>query len=339
MLFLFGRSMPVGLTRYFAEKARDNGDRVMFASMGSFGSSEAFSELKVSPDVLHGQPVAVFQSLAQAGDFSANDYFTQMLIAGDTLKRYGAGPLWAVVPFGPYARQDQERAGKMDSVACDAAARFLSQDYVGISTVEIHSAKAQNLLENRFGAANVFSINPTGIFEQDTASFQLRLPVVVSPDQGANARADSLAAVLGADRFYVDKVRSEIINTRIAGSRGEVAGRDAIMVDDMVDTFGTAMKSAELVRGKGASRVFFYASHPVLSHPAWERLAKLVGDGVIDHVGLGDTVARGAEFENFRQQYGPAIADKISFVPTQGLLYRHVKEIVAPHPAMQRKMG
>jgi ribose-phosphate pyrophosphokinase len=289
--------------------------------------------------MLERQPVAVFQSFARTNEFSANDHFTQMLFAGDTLKRYGAGPLWAIVPFGPYARQDQEREGRMDSVGCDVAARFLSQDFEGISTIEIHSAKALTILENRFGPGNAFSIDPTDFFVADVKQFSLNQPVVVSPDKGANTRADALARYLGADRFFVDKERREIINTRIAGYHGEVAGRDAVMVDDMADTFGTAEKSARLVREKGASRVFFYAAHPVLSNPAWERLAKLIGDGIIDHVGLGDTVARSAEFENFRQQYGHAVADKISFLATHDLLYRHVKEMVAPHPAMQRKIG
>lgn len=102
MLFLFGRSLPKSLSRYFSDRAAEDGHRVIFASMGNFPSSEAFSELRgFSPDDMKGQAVVVFQSLADAGDFSANDYFTQMLWAGDTLKRYGAGPLWAVTPLGP----------------------------------------------------------------------------------------------------------------------------------------------------------------------------------------------------------------------------------------------
>lgn len=335
MLFLFGRSLPKSLSRYFSDRAAEDGHRVIFASMGNFPSSEAFSELRgFSPDDMKGQAVVVFQSLADAGDFSANDYFTQMLWAGDTLKRYGAGSLWAVTPFGPYTRQDQERAGKMDSVACDAAAKHLALDFEGLSTIELHSEKAGKLMEGRFGKDRVFSIDPTDIFVRDLQSLQLQNPVVVSPDKGANARADILAQALNADRFYVDKERSEIVKTTIAGSHGDVQGRDAIMVDDMADTFGTAANSAALVHEKGASRVFFYSAHPVLSGPAWDRLAKLIDEGVLDRVRFGNTIARGAETENFAQQHGPDIADKIGFLGMEEALYRHVVDTVANHPAM-----
>lgn len=336
MLFLFGRSLPKSLSRYFSDRALQDGHRVVFASMGSFPSSEAFSELRgLSLDELKGQPVVVFQSLADAGGFSANDYFTQMLLLGDTLKRYGAGPLWAVTPFGPYARQDQERVGKMDSVACYTAAKHLALDFEGLSTIELHSEKAKALMVTSFGNGRVFSVDPTEVFVNDLQSLQLQNPVVVSPDKGANARADALAKSLNADRFYVDKERSEIVNTTILGSRGEVSGCDAVMVDDMADTFGTAANSAALVRQKGASRVFFYSAHPVLSGPAWDRLAKLADQGVIDRVRFGNTIARAAEAENFAQQHGPDIADKIGFLGVEEVLYKHVNDIISVHPAMR----
>lgn len=340
MLFLFGRSLPKNLSRYFSDRAAEDGHRVIFASMGNFPSSEAFSELRgFSPDDLKGQPVVVFQSLAGAGDFSANDYFTQMLWTGDTLTRYGAGPLWAVTPFGPYTRQDQEREGKMDSVACDAAAKHLALNFKGLSTIELHSEKAGALMEKRFGEGRVFSVDPTEIFVRDLQSCSLQDPVVVSPDKGANARADALARALGADRFYVDKKRSEIVRTTIADSHGNVKERDAIMVDDMADTFGTAANSATLVRNKGASRVFFYSAHPVLSGPAWDRLAKLIDEGILDRVRFGNTIARGAEAEYFVQQNGHDIASKIDFLGVEEALYRHVNEVVAVHPAMKAEVG
>ncbi len=336
MLLLFGRSLPQNLSRYFSDRAAQDGHRVIFASMGNFPSSEAFSELRALPaEDLKGQPVVVFQSFAQAGEFSANDYFVQMLWAGDTLKRYGAGPLWAIAPFGPYTRQDQERAGKMDSVACEAAAKHLAMDFEGLSAIELHSEKARKLMEDRFGQGRVFSIDPTEVFLRDLQTQSLQNPVVVSPDKGANARADTLAKKLGADRFYVDKERSEIVNTKVAGSSGDVENRDAVMVDDMADTFGTGANSAKLVRSKGASRIFFYSAHPVLSGPAWDRLAKLMGEGDIDRVRFGNTIARNAEAENFAQQYGPDIADKIGFLGMEEVLYNHVNKVIAHHPAMK----
>ncbi|MCD8525990.1 MAG: ribose-phosphate diphosphokinase [Alphaproteobacteria bacterium] len=336
MLFLFGRSVPASLSRYFSDRAAQDGHRVIFASLGGFPSSEAYSELRDIPLAdIKNQPVVVFQSIAAADDFSANDYFTQLLWVGDTLKRYGAGPLWAITPFGPYTRQDQERTGKMDSVGCNAAAKHLALDFTGISTVEIHSVKAEALLKDHFGENCVFSINPTDIFVQDLQSFSLQNPVVVSPDKGANARADAMAHELNADRFYVDKVRREIVNTSIAGSRGNVAGCDAILVDDMADTLGTVENSARLVREQGASRVFVYAAHPVLSKPAWDRIARLIQDGIVDHVRFGNTIDRDEEYQAFAQEYGSQIADKVRFLSVEEALYQHIQDNIAAHPAMQ----
>lgn len=336
MLFIFGRSLSKNLSRYFVQRAEGDGHQALFASMGQFASSEAFCELKnISKEQLAGRPVVVMESFARVGGLTANDFFTNTLILGDTLKRYGAGPLWLINPFGPYARQDQERPGKLDSVVCEASARHLALDFKGISCVELHSLKARQLMEKHLGEGNVISIDPTEIFVVDLAQFKLQNPVIVSPDKGANARADALAELLCAGRCYVDKERKEIIHTRVVDFRGDVAGRDVVMVDDMADTFGTAENSARIVREKGARRVFFYAAHPVLSPPAWDRIAKLLSDGVIDHVRFGDTIARAAEYESFAQQYGPDIASKIGFVDMGDILYRHAMQDIANHPAMQ----
>ncbi|MCD8563353.1 MAG: ribose-phosphate diphosphokinase [Alphaproteobacteria bacterium] len=336
MWFLFGRSIPKDLSQHFASRAAQDGHKVIFASMGNFLSGEGFCELRgFDAAELKGQPVVVLQSLAQTENFSANDFFTQTLWAGDTLKRYGAGPLWAVTPFGPYARQDMERTGKMDSVACEAAARHLALDFNGLSAVELHSTKGKALLETHLGAGHVFSLDPTGLFVQDLQNFTLKNPVVVSPDKGANARADALAQALNADRFYIDKERSEVINTKIIGSQGDVENRDAIMVDDMADTFGTAAGGIKLLREKKASRVFFYSAHPVLSGPAWDNLAKLLSTGALDQARFGNTIARSAALESFAQQHGPEMARKIGFINTADLLYDHLTTTIAQHPAMQ----
>lgn len=336
MLFLFGPSIPKSLSRYFSARAARDGHKVIFASMGQFASTEAFSELRgFDEGDLKGQPVVVFQSLARVGDASANDHFTQLFFTGGTLKQYGAGPLWAVTPFGPYARQDQERPGKMDSVGCDFACRALSLYFSGLSAIEAHSKKALNLMKANFGEGNAFSIDPTKAFLEDLQGLNLRDPVVISPDKGANARADELAQRLGADRFYIDKKRTEIVNVSIEGSRGDVSGRDAVMVDDMADSLGTAAQAAEFVHEKGAAGQYIYMAHPVLSGEAWNRLAKLAKNGSVDRVRFGDTIARGAEMEKFEQQYGQEIADKVGFLDMGERVYRHVTETVAGHPAMK----
>lgn len=336
MLFLLGRSLPRSFSTYFTQRAKADGHDVIFASMGEFPSTEAFAELRnLTPEQIQGQPVVVLQSIGASGGFSANDFFVQMQMVGDRLKRSGAGPLWAVTPFGPYARQDQERPGKMDSIGCGMAARHLALDFEGISTVELHSLKAKAEMEKSFGIGNVFSIDPTDAFIKDMAQFNFADPVIVSPDKGANLRADTLADRIGAERAYIDKERSEVVHTRIIGARGDVDQRTALIVDDMADTLGTADNGARFLKKQGATRVFFYASHPVLSSPAWERIAKLLDDGVLEGVRFGNTIARSSEHEQFAQQYGPDLADRVGFIGVEDLVYDHLVTTVANHPAMQ----
>lgn len=340
MLFLFGRSLPQSFSRYFTSRAEKDGHRVIFASMGDFSSGEAFCELRVPEHELKDQQVIVFQSLARMGGFSANDFSTQMLLAGHTLKNYGAGKLWAVTPFGPYARQDQKREGRQDSVASDWFAKMLfCNGFAGCTTVEIHSEKALAYLKTHLGNENAFSLAPTAIFKGDAQKLNLANPVVASPDKGANARADALAETLGAERFSIDKKRSEITHTKITGHRGNVKDRDVLIVDDMGDTMGTAINAAKLIKSEGARRVFFYAAHPVLSTPAWDSLAKALQENILNSAGFCNTIARQAELEDFAQQYGPELAKKVRFLGVEQMLYEHVTGAVANHSAMQPEVA
>lgn len=331
MDLLFGRSIPASLSRDFKDHAANDGHNVIYASMDQFISTEPFCELK---DFKAGNPAIVFQSMAEAGGFSASDHFTHALLAGHTLKKYGAGPLWLVTPFGPFARQDQERDGKFDSLACEMAAETLSLYYNGVSTIEIHSEKAKALLEKSFGAGNVFSLDPTQTFADELLQQNMQQISVISPDKGANSRADDLANVLGASRYWIDKKRN-VIETQITGSKGDVKGRDAVLVDDMFDTVGTADNGIRLVHAEGSASNRIRGAHPVLSGQGWDRLAKLIEDEIVDDIKFLNTIARAAERENFAQKYGPHITDKVEFINVGELLRDHVNNDIANHPNMQ----
>lgn len=348
MLFLFGPSIPRTISEYFSAKARGDGHRVIFASMGTFAEQSSFTELRgISLEDLKDQPVVIFQSVASVGAYSADSMGMQLLLAAKTLHRNGAGPVWAVTPYAPYARQDQERPGKMDSMGCDDFASFMNAAHiVGDSSIEIHSDKAEQLLKNNLGEDNVFVLDPTELFAQDLLQLNLHQLVIMSPDKGANARADALADRLGADRFTVDKERDGIFvsETKTTNHHGDVKDRDVVLVDDMIDTGGTAMKAIELALKQGARRVFLYAAHPVLSNDALEKLYKMKKPGApdqraIERIRFLDTIARQADLETVVQQYGPEAEDVIGFISTAEMLYKHVTQKIATHTAMQPVPG
>lgn len=343
MLFVFGKSLPRSLSAYFSQRAAADGHKVIHEdSLERYKSSEAYAGfIGVTKEELKDQPVVMFQSFAAANGQTANDFSVQLLMGAHTLKKYGAGPIWAINPFGPYARQDQEREGKLDSVGSEWFAQMMPVNgIVGYSTIEIHSELAKGYIEDALGEDNVFSIDPTDIILEDLAQFELYKPVVASPDKGANQRADILAGRLGADRFQIDKERKEVTNVTITGHRGDVKGRDVILVDDMIDTGGTIRGAIELLKDQGARRVFVYSAHPVLSEGWLEKLVQMnVGksDAVVDRIQFVDTIDRSGDLDELADKYGSKAVEHIGFLSSAETLYDHVTNVVANNSKMKPK--
>lgn len=341
MLFVIGKSIPRSISAYFTRMAAKDGHKVVHEdSLSRYKSSEANANLLgISKEDIEDQPAVVLQSFAETNGQTANDYSTQMLMVGHTLRKYGAGPIWAINPFGGYARQDQEREGKMDSVGAEWFAEMLPVNgYVGYSTIEIHSDIALGYLKENLGEDNVFSIDPTDLIMEDLSQFQLYKPVVASPDKGANQRADILADRIGADRFQIDKERKEITNVSIKGHSGDVKDRDVILVDDMIDTGGTIRQAVKLLKEEGARRVFIYAAHGVLSEGGLEELVKMNAPDLaplIDRLQFVDTIDRSDELIALEQKYSERATDHIGFLSSAKTLYDHVTKVVANNPKMK----
>lgn len=316
------------------------GHSIMNVSFGQFASSEHFTQFRnTSREAIKDQPGLLITSFARTDGMSANDRVTEALLFADTWKGYGGGPLWIANLFGPLARGDQERPaeelkGKFDSVACRMAARHLAVDFEGFSTIEIHSEKARQLLVDQFGASNVFTLDPTEILAQDLEQFTLHDPVVISPDKGANARADALAKRLNADRFYIDKKRN-VIETTIVGYSKDVSvkGRTCILVDDMGDSLGTVDNAVRLIHSQDPKEQFVSIPHPILTDPASTRIGKLLDSGIVQRFAFCNTINRTSEISRLRGQYSAA-AKGLQIVGVEPLLLPHIEEI-AKHPSMQ----
>lgn len=334
MLFLFGPTLPPALHDFFAARTDSSGHQILTASMGAFPSTESFAHILDDPKDIKGKPAIVFQSIAASGAQQADTHFMQLLEAGHTLKSAGAGPLWAVIPFGPYTRQDKRQDNKLQSLGCAVAGEVLKNYYTGLTSIEMHSQEGFQTLKGIFGDDQAYSLDPTEIFLDDLENVHLQNAVVVSPDQGANKRADALATALSAERFHIDKARSQIVDTKITGSHGDVEDRDAIVVDDMADTFGTAKNAIELVRAKGAKRVFFYAAHPILSDPARNRLVKLFNDGAIDRLRFCNTIERSRELAGYILNDKSRLSDHAVSLDISPLIYEHAINTIGPHPKM-----
>jgi ribose-phosphate pyrophosphokinase len=197
-----------------------------------------------------------------------NENLMELLILLDAFKRASAGRITVVMPYYGYGRQDRKAAGR-EAITSKLVADLLTTAGANrVVCLDLHAPQIMgffNILVDHLYASPVLIEYIKTLPQSDT--------VLVSPDVGGVARARAFAKKLDeAPIAIIDKRRSQHNVAEVMSVVGEVKGKVAIMVDDMVDTAGTLVKGAELLKREGASRIIACASHAVLSGPAIERL-------------------------------------------------------------------
>ena len=216
-----------------------------------------------------------------------NDNLMELIVMVDALRRASAGRITAVIPYFGYARQDRRVRSARVPITAKVVADFLSS--VGVDrvlTVDLHAEQIQGFFD--VPVDNVFG---SPVLIEDMKERKFEDVVVVSPDIGGVVRARAIAKLLDdKDLAIIDKRRPQANVSQVMHIIGDVAGRDCIIVDDMIDTGGTLCKAAAALKEHGAKRVFAYATHPVLSGNAAENLRNSVIDEVIvtDSIPLSD---------------------------------------------------
>lgn len=207
-----------------------------------------------------------------------NDAIMEQLIIIDALKRASARRITAVMPFFGYSRQDKKALAREPITARLVADLFKTAGADRLVSVDLHSGQLQGFFDDPFDHLTALPMVADYLRGVIDGSI-----VVVSPDAGGVKRAEKLARRLDASVAFVYKRRDPDKHNESAALEvsGEVSGRHAVIVDDMIDTAGTVCNAAELVRAQGASSVRIVATHPVLSGPAVERLRSPAVDQVI----------------------------------------------------------
>ena len=206
-----------------------------------------------------------------------NDNLTELLIMIDACRRASARQITAVMPYYGYARADRKTAGR-ESITAKLVANLIVQSGADrVIAMDLHSAQIQGYFDipcdHVYGAPVLL----------DYLS-EKRLPdlVVVSPDVGGVARARAFAKKLNdAPLAIIDKRRQTHNVAEVMNVIGDVSGKTAVLVDDMIDTAGTIYEAAKLLRKEGARQVYACATHAILSPPAIERLSSGVFEEVI----------------------------------------------------------
>ncbi len=227
---------------------------------------------------IRGADVYVVQPLS----YPANQHIMELLLIVDALKRSSAGRITAVIPYFAYARQDRQ-----DRPRTPVSARVLADliTVVGtqrVVTIDLHSPQIQGFFNIPVDHLSALPV----LHEYLRKNIILENPVVVSPDAGGVERARQLANRLGCGIAIIYKRRPEPNKAEVLDVVGEIEGKEAIIVDDLIDTAGTMVAAANMLINKGAKRVIACATHGVLSGPAVDRLT----DSPIEQVIITNTI-------------------------------------------------
>ncbi|WP_294884164.1 ribose-phosphate pyrophosphokinase [uncultured Gilliamella sp.] len=258
--------------------------------VGRFSDGEV--NVQINENV-RGEDVFIIQSTCAP----TNDNLMELLVMIDAMRRASAGRITAVIPYFGYARQDRRVRSARVPITAKVVADFLST--VGVDrvlTVDLHAEQIQGFFD--VPVDNVFG---SPVILEDMLQRDFERPIVVSPDIGGVVRARAIAKLLNdTDMAIIDKRRQRANEAEVMNIIGDVADRDCILVDDMIDTAGTLCKAADALKARGAKRVFAYATHPIFSGKAVSNIK----DSAIDEIVVCDTIPLTAEvkaLKNVRQ--------------------------------------
>ena len=240
-----------------------------------FADKEIFVEMHEN---VRGEDVFVIQSTS----FPANDNLMELLIIIDTLRRASAKRITAVVPYFGYARQDR-KPGPRTPITSKLVANMIDKAGANrVLTLDLHAGQIQGFFDiptDNLFAAPVLTSNIKDKIKNKT-------PIIVSPDVGGVVRARIIASRIGADLAIVDKRREKAGESEVMNIIGDVEGRACFIIDDIVDSAGTLCNASNALLDQGATEVYAYVTHGVLSGEAVER----VNNSSLTKLVLTDTI-------------------------------------------------
>ena len=240
------------------------------AAVGRFSDGEVTVEIRQN---VRARDVFVVQPTCAP----TNEHLMELLIMVDALKRASARRITAVIPYFGYARQDRRPRSTRVPISAKVCANLL--ETVGVErllTMDLHADQIQGFFD-----IPVDNIYASPVLLSDVKSKKYPNLVVISPDVGGVVRARALAKQLACDLAIIDKRRPAAGVSEVMHVIGEIEGRNCVIMDDMIDTAGTLVKAAEVLKERGARSVYAYCTHPVFSGPAVDRIAASQIDEVV----------------------------------------------------------
>ena len=257
-----------------AEIAAYLGTTVGNAFVGRFNNGEIQVMLEES---VRGAHAFIIQPTCNP----VNDNLMELLIMADACRRASARNITAVLPYYGYARQDRKTRGREPITAKPIANLLTTSGITRVVTMDLHAGQIQGFFD-----IPVDHLPGVPILAEYIATKHLDDLVVVSPDLGGVTRARQLADRLHADIAILDKRRPMPGVAEIMNLIGCVEGRNAVIIDDIVDTAGSLVEGAKALQRHGAKAIYACCTHPVLSAPACQRLS----DSIIKEIVVTNTI-------------------------------------------------
>jgi ribose-phosphate pyrophosphokinase len=274
-----------------AEVAKFLGQALGQALITQFSDGEANIEILEN---VRGKDVFILQPTCAP----TNDNLMELVLMADALKRSSAGRITAAMPYFGYARQDRRPRSSRVPISAKVVANLLEAAGVDrVLTMDLHADQIQGFFD-----IPVDNIYATSVLLNDLVKKQYDNLMVVSPDVGGVVRARAFAKQLECDLAIIDKRRPKANVSEVMNIIGDVEGRTCVIMDDMVDTAGTLVKAAQVLKARGATKVVAYCTHAVLSGPAIDRLS--AADAGLDELVVTDTIplsAAGKACKTIRQ--------------------------------------
>ncbi len=231
------------------------------ASLSRFSDGEIYFQVLEN---VRGADVFVVQPCSRPADC----HLLELLMMIDAFKRASAWRVTAVIPYYCYARQDRKDKPRVPISAKLVADLLETAGASRALTLDLHAPQIQGYFN-----VPVDHLYASPVMVEHYEKKRLGPITVVSPDAGGVERARFFAKRMDAPLAIVDKRRVDMNVAEVMHLIGDVAGRPALVIDDMIDTAGTLVKTAEALLAEGATKVYAACTHPVLSGPAVERLA------------------------------------------------------------------
>lgn len=215
--------------------------------------------------------------LVQSTSTPVNDHLMELLLMIDSARRASAGRITAVIPYLGYSRQDRKDRPRVP-ISAKLVANLLEEAGADrVLTMHLHADQIQGFYD--IPVDHLYS-TPL-VVDHLESEYDDNNSVIVAPDAGAADRSRHLASRVGFDLAIIDKRRPEPNMAEVAHIIGDVENRNAIILDDMIDTAGTLTGAAEAIRDAGANTVRAIATHPLFSDPALDRIEESPLEDVI----------------------------------------------------------